>query len=322
MPPVGRFGASATVILLFAVSRVLCLWPMPQSLQMGTTPLVLAPNFKVVSIPHSPADLEVAIARTNSFIKNDKLERLVVGRSSADASKAQHARQLGSLVLSLSRGAATRSIATEAIAPLGSRSEEYTLRIPADGSSATLSANSTLGLFRGLTTFEQLWYQLDDRTTYTMQAPISIVDSPAFVSEFHSDAGTGFDGKILSPIAVSCSIPREICTWRLPRPDDASLVCLSFPVSDIKRTLDAMSWAKVDFLYLARFHRLTLDLQINQFHWHAVDSQSFPLQIPGFEEISSQGAYSPSMVYTPKDIQDIVTYAGEASSLHSLTLRF
>lgn len=182
MARIRRYGASAILVLSFAVSHVLCLWPMPKSLQTGTTPLVLANNFKIVNIPHSPADLEAAISRTSSFIKNDKLERLVVGRSSTDASKAQHAKQLGSLVLSLSRGATARSVATEAIAPLGSRSEEYTLHVPADGSPATLSANSTLGLFRGLTTFEQLWYQLDDHTTYTMQAPISIVDSPAFVS--------------------------------------------------------------------------------------------------------------------------------------------
>lgn len=193
MARIPRYVASAILVLSFAVSHVLCLWPMPKSLQTGTTPLVLANNFKIVNIPHSPADLETAISRTSSFIKNDKLERLVVGRSSADASKAQHAKQLGSLVLSLSRGATARSIATEAIAPLGSRSEEYTLHVPADGSSATLSANSTLGLFRGLTTFEQLWYQLDDHTTYTMQAPISIVDSPAFVSLFDLGSGTYFD---------------------------------------------------------------------------------------------------------------------------------
>ena len=46
------------------------------------------------------------------------------------------------------------------------------------------------------------------------------------------------------------------------------------------------------------------------FHWHAVDAQSFPLSIPGFPELSQQGAYSAQEVYSSEDIQEIVTYAG------------
>ena len=41
-----------------------------------------------------------------------------------------------------------------------------------------------------------------------------------------------------------------------------------------------------------------------------VDSQSFPLQVPGFLELSEHGAYSPSSVYTPDDVKDIVAYGG------------
>jgi hexosaminidase len=67
-----------------------------------------------------------------------------------------------------------------------------------------------------------------------------------------------------------------------------------FPVSDIKRTLDAMSWVK-----------------INTFHWHIVDSQSFPLEIPGFTEISDKGAYSSTSVYSQSDVENIITYAAE-----------
>ena len=70
----------------------------------------------------------------------------------------------------------------------------------------------------------------------------------------------------------------------------------SFPVADIQRTLDAMSWVK-----------------INTFHWHIVDSQSFPLQVPGFLEIAAKGAYSPMFVYTPSDVADITAYAAAVS---------
>ena len=42
-----------------------------------------------------------------------------------------------------------------------------------------------------------------------------------------------------------------------------------------------------------------------------MDSQSFPLQIPGFTDLAAKGAYSSSQVYTPADVQDIISYAGE-----------
>jgi len=65
-----------------------------------------------------------------------------------------------------------------------------------------------------------------------------------------------------------------------------------FPVDVIKRQLDSMSWVK-----------------INTFHWHVVDSQSFPLVVPGFESLSNKGAYSADMIYSPEDVSDIVSYA-------------
>ena len=51
--------------------------------------------------------------------------------------------------------------------------------------------------------------------------------------------------------------------------------------------------------------------QMSQLHWHVVDSQSFPLQVPGFTEVAEKGAYSSSMTYSPSDVQEIVSYAGE-----------
>ena len=60
------------------------------------------------------------------------------------------------LQLSPSKGATVRSITEKAMRDIRTRSEEYVLSIAADGSEATFTANSTLGLFRGLTTFTQL----------------------------------------------------------------------------------------------------------------------------------------------------------------------
>lgn len=55
--------------------------------------------------------------------------------------------------------------------------------------------------------------------------------------------------------------------------------------------------------------------QINTFHWHVVDAQSFPLVIPGFDELAAKGAYSASSIYTPSDVKEIVAYAA-AVRLH------
>nr|VWP01985.1 Probable 3-oxoacyl-[acyl-carrier-protein] reductase oxidoreductase (EC [Ganoderma boninense] len=247
--------------LLFALAPaggVFALWPQPRSLETGSTALKLASNFDIhANVQHAPSDLSAAISRTISFLKNDKLGRLVVGRGSSDSGALKEAKTLETLQLSLSEGATVRSITEEARGTIGTRSEEYVLSIPADGSAATLTANSTLGLFRGLTTFTQLFYEWSGQI-YTVEAPISITDAPAYPWRgFMLDTSRNF-----------------------------------FPVADIKRTLDAMSLVKM-----------------SQFHWHVTDSQSFPLVIPGFTELAEAGAYDPSMIYSPSDVEDIVDYA-------------
>jgi hexosaminidase len=62
------------------------------------------------------------------------------------------------------------------------------------------------------------------------------------------------------------------------------------------------------------FHSLTRGLlQMNQFHWHIVDSQSFPLVVPGFTDLSAKGAYSAAEVYTAENVADVVAYANAVS---------
>lgn len=162
---------------LLTGSVVNALWPLPRSMSNGTTGLVLSSDFTIDVSGPNPDDLQAAIARTLNYIQKDKHERLVVGRGAVDAKAIESAKQLPSLAV-ISKD--SKTIAEEAIAPLGSRDESYVLSIPADGKPATLSANSTLGLFRGLTTFSQVWYT-HRSAVYTVQAPLTISDSPAFV---------------------------------------------------------------------------------------------------------------------------------------------
>lgn len=171
------------VLLTVWPQHVSSLWPMPRSIQTGSSALVLDDGFKIdIRVPNPPSDLQQAVSRTASYLKNDNLGRLVVGRGANDSAALRGAKRLKSLQLNLNPASAkAQSISEEAIRPLGSRSEGYTLTIPSAGATATLSANSTLGLFRGLTTFEQLWFTFEG-TTYTLEAPVVISDSPAFVS--------------------------------------------------------------------------------------------------------------------------------------------
>jgi hexosaminidase len=156
------------------------LWPLPRSITNGSTGLVLSPTFEIEVNGPYPDDLQSAVARILEYIKNDNHERLVVGRGSVDSAAIKSANTLPSLVV-FSHD--SKTIAVEARAPLGTRDEAYTLDVPSDGSPATLCANSTLGLFRGLTTFSQIWYTYGSNI-YTVEAPISISDSPAFVRRF------------------------------------------------------------------------------------------------------------------------------------------
>lgn len=163
-------------------AQVFSLWPIPRSLETGNTTLRLAGDLDIkYTFSNVPSDLQAAVSSTKSFLKNDKLGRLVVGRGASDAGPASKAKQLSTLTLGLTKGAAVHSLAQEAVTDLTEKDESYTLSVPADGSGATLTANTTLGLFRGLTTFSQLWYYTDGHT-YTLEAPMSISDAPAYVS--------------------------------------------------------------------------------------------------------------------------------------------
>jgi hexosaminidase len=201
-----------TILLLGAtyIPHTVSLWPIPRSLQTGSSALILSNSFSIdIQVPNAPKDLTQAAARTHSYLKNDQLGRLVVGRGASDASLLHGAEQLKSLQLTLSNGAGkAKSISAEAIAPIASRSEEYNLVIPSTGGHASLSANSTLGLFRGLSTFEQLWYE-SNGVLYTLEAPIDITDSPAFVC---SDSITKRAlMNFISLSVVSCWTLQEIC---------------------------------------------------------------------------------------------------------------
>lgn len=134
--------------------------------------------------------------------------------------------------------------------------ESYTLSVPTSGE-VLVTANTSIGLSYGLTTFSQLFFKHSMGGTYTKLAPVEISDAPKFQHRgLNMDTARNY-----------------------------------FSTDDIKRTLDAMAFTKMNFL-----------------HWHITDAQSWPLVLPSLPEVSQKGAYAPDLVYSPGDLEDVMAY--------------
>ncbi|KZO96762.1 glycoside hydrolase family 20 protein [Calocera viscosa TUFC12733] len=261
--------------LLLLAPVALALWPNPRNVSFGTSSVILSPTFWIhwASTTPAPSDMTAAISRTMAQLYTDNLQRLVVGRANADLQALAYAAELPMLHLEIIGNSEIKSIMAEATCELGSRDESYTLSVPADGTAAMIQANTTLGLFRGLTTFSQLWYSTGGVAStfpfysffpgasmiYSIEAPVTVMDTPAYP----------YRGLLL---------------------DTARNF---IPVTDLYRQLDAMSYVK-----------------INTFHWHVTDSQSFPLTVAAYPELSQYGAYSAAQTYSLQDVQNVINYAG------------
>lgn len=139
----------------------------------------------------------------------------------------------------------------------GQVDESYSLDVTSQGE-ASITANSTHGVLHGLESFSQLFFQHSSGTFwYTQDAPVSISDTPEYVHR-----------------GVLLDTARSF-----------------YNVDAIKRTIDAISWNKM-----------------NRLHWHITDSQSWPLEVPSLPLLSEKGAYGSSAVYTTQDVADIYEY--------------
>lgn len=190
-----QFLAFAVILL----TPVFAIWPRPQSMTSGTTPLRLSPSFSIKFPNRVSRDLSEAAQRTTQFLQTDRLRALVPDRGASSSDAVQSGNALRALIVELApSNGEIPSLSEEVLKGIGKQDESYCLEVPADGSSAVLSANTALGVFRGLTTFEQLWYDLDG-ITYTLQAPIQIRDAPAYVSPSQRLSQSGLLLKLRQP---------------------------------------------------------------------------------------------------------------------------
>lgn len=273
--------------LICFLSSVIAIWPAPTTIQQGSQYLTLSSNFTFLYVKDTPSgfwapppDLKQAVKETQKFILTDAHQVLVPDRGESLRSVVTSSRSLSKLELKLSANGHIRSITNETRQAPSLRVEAYTLEIKLEPvPEATLTANSSLGFLRGLQSFSQLVYTLppvlrndplvsnrqqlyaipdgSQRVRY-LRAPVSVQDAPSF-------------------------------KWRGLLLDTSRNF---FPIPDLKRTIDAMSWAK-----------------LNIFHWHIVDAQSWPLQVPNLPLLDQKGAYSPSERYLTHEIQDFIAHA-------------
>lgn len=139
----------------------------------------------------------------------------------------------------------------------GEVDESYSPKVTTDGK-ASLNAISSTGVLHGLESFVQLFFKHSSGTTwYTPYAPVSIEDEPKFPHR-----------------GVLMDVGRM---W--------------FDLEDIKRTIDAMAWNKM-----------------NRLHLHITDSQSWPLEIPKLPELAKKGSYGKGRTYSPEDLSSIYEY--------------
>ena len=136
--------------------------------------------------------------------------------------------------------------------------EAYSLELREDGS-AMIKITSVQGGLHALNTFTQLFYAHSEGEAdiYTPYAPVIIEDSPVFEHR-----------------GLNLDIARNRIFTK-----------------DIKRTLDAMSFNK-----------------LNRLHLHATDSQSWPLEIPALPELAEKGAYDKSQIWSADDLRGVQEY--------------
>ncbi|XP_062511528.1 uncharacterized protein LOC134187426 [Corticium candelabrum] len=135
--------------------------------------------------------------------------------------------------------------------------ESYTLTVSKSGY-ATLKAITEFGALRGLETFSQLvTFNFTHKLYQVSNTPWNIIDFPRFQHRgLLIDTARHFQ-----------------------------------PVTNIKRVLDSMAYAK-----------------LNVMHWHIVDTQSFPMEVRKYPNMW-EGAYSFWERYTQEDIYSITEHA-------------
>ncbi|KAL2124498.1 hypothetical protein VTJ04DRAFT_863 [Mycothermus thermophilus] len=264
-----RSCLSFFLFFLVAIQPVTAVWPAPKNFTKGNTVLYLHQAVKITyngdplsyTYGYVPRDItskevvQAGVSRTLDGIFGSKFVPWKLHKPGSQFEPDLHKGQKWISTFEIVQTAKDKPSTFKPLA--GEVDESYKLSVSAEGA-AKLTAASSIGILRGLETFSQLFYQHSAGTFwYTPYAPVEVEDSPQFPHR-----------------GILMDTARHF-----------------FPVEDILRTIDAMSWNK-----------------LNRLHIHVTDSQSWPLVLPSMPEVSEKGAYHPSQTYSPTDIENIQRY--------------
>jgi hexosaminidase len=190
--------------------RPLNVLPLPTKYTTGNQIICLSPDFSIILETHSgheiPHDLNKAVQRTQDGIWANKHRYLSIERGAeffTEGKGCDHT--LSTLRVIVEQEGHMDSIMDSAIRPAEERPdlEAYIISVPL-GSQATVTSKTALGAFRGLTTFENLFYHLpalDGESSETSKS--GILSEPDIVSQTEqlplgsggqTDQTTDFDG--------------------------------------------------------------------------------------------------------------------------------
>ncbi|CAL5363045.1 unnamed protein product [Camellia sinensis] len=282
-------GLYLQVLAVFAVdAHRLNIWPMPQSVSNGHQILHMSKDFELMTQGTKYPDA--------SGILKDGFSRLL------DVVQAAHVvdgnfSHFDQSVLLQGIHVVIFSLNDELQYGID---ESYKLSIPAAGNPvyAHLEAQTVYGALHGLQTFSQLChFNFTTGVIEVHQVPWNIIDQPRF----------SYRGLLI----------------------DTSRHYQPLPM--IKKVIDSMAYTKLILYFkescpasfdILPVERGTHDCYVlykalklkgtcrdpNVLHWHIVDSQSFPLEIPSYPKLWF-GAYSISERYAMADAAEIVSYA-------------
>lgn len=258
--------------------------PLPTNVTVGSTVTCLSDDFRVVLGQNPPRDLKDAAARMISRIRKSQHRYLSVEYGAeffqskpGDHGHSNHVKcsdHVSELHLRFTDSGSIAWHATRAVEVRTSDVERYTLSVPANGR-AVATGTTALGMFRALTTFENLWYKIGN------DGSVDLDDSAGGLQ-------TGSGGIAYAPFAPYDIRDEPLFPWRSVMLDTSRHF---FHKATLLRLLDTMAKVK-----------------LSVFHWHLTDSQTWPLELSQFPELAHKGSYQKRW-YTESDVKEVIAYA-------------